>query len=282
MPSNPTLPATPLLQIAVVPPRVADNSRFGVSDPLRKTQRQGKVLVLPAIDLRGGQCVRLRQGDYNQETVFGHDPAEMARRWVREGAQSLHLVDLDGAREGRPINGPSIQAIVQAAGVPCQLGGGLRTEDHIAEVLRWGVARAIVGTRALKDPGWLEAMSRRYPGQIVLGLDARDGLVATDGWLAVSHTPALELAQRCAAWPLASIVCTDIHRDGMLEGPNFEGLAEMVHAVPLPIIASGGVTTTEDVRRLAQLGLAGCIIGRSLYEGRLDLREALEAAGGKP
>lgn len=235
------------------------------------------MLVFPAIDLRGGQCVRLRQGDYNQETVFDGDPAEVARRWVGQGAGYLHLVDLDGARQGHPVNGPAVRAVVRAAGgVPCQLGGGLRAEGHIEEALAWGVARVILGTRAVTDPAWLEGVCRRYPGRIVLGLDARDGLAATEGWREVSQKPALEFARRCAGWPLAALVYTDISRDGMLEGPNLEALAEMARAVPLPVIASGGVTTVDDVRRLARLGLAGCIIGRALYEGRLDLREAIQ------
>ncbi len=236
------------------------------------------MLILPAIDLRGGQCVRLRQGDYSQETVFGSEPVAMARRWVEHGASYLHLVDLDGAREGRPINGPSIRQIAAKAGVPCQLGGGLRTESDIAEVLSWGVQRVIVGTRALKDPAWLESVCRRFPEQIVLGIDARNGRVAVQGWLETSERSAIDLARQCAEWPLAGIVYTDISRDGMLEGPNVEALAEMARAVTLPIIASGGVTSLEDIRRLAQLRLAGCIIGRALYEGRLDLKEAIAAA----
>jgi phosphoribosylformimino-5-aminoimidazole carboxamide ribotide isomerase len=235
------------------------------------------MLILPAIDLRGGQCVRLRQGDYQQETVFGADPAAMARRWVDQGARYLHLVDLDGAKEGRPVNGASVRAIVRACGVPCQLGGGLRTEEHIAEALSWGVQRVIIGTRALKDPAWFEGVCRRHPGKAVLGIDARGGMVATEGWLEVSQSPALELARRCASWPLAAVVYTDISRDGMLNGPNVQALAEMASEVPLPVIASGGVTTLDDIRRLAGLGLAGCIVGRALYEGRLDLAEAIKA-----
>jgi phosphoribosylformimino-5-aminoimidazole carboxamide ribotide isomerase len=237
------------------------------------------VLIFPAIDLRGGQCVRLRQGDYNQETVFGSDPSEAARRWVGQGAAYLHLVDLDGAREGRPVNGASIRAIVEAAGVPCQLGGGLRDEGHVAEALAWGVARVILGTRALKDPAWLESLCRRHPGRVALGIDARDGMVATEGWLEVSRKPALDFARQCGEWPLAALVYTDISRDGMMEGPNLNALAEMAGAVPIPVIASGGVTTLDDVRRLAHLGLAGCIIGRALYEGRLDLGKAIAVAG---
>jgi len=234
------------------------------------------VIIYPAIDIRGGKCVRLRQGDYAQETVFGDDPAAVARRWVAEGATWLHLVDLDGARAGRPVNGDSVRRIVAAAGVPCQLGGGLRTEADIAEALAWGVARVILGTRALQEPAWLEAVCRRFPDRVVLGIDARDGKVAGDGWTTVSQRSALDLARHCAGWPLAALVYTDISRDGMLAGPNLEALAELVAAVPLSVIASGGVTTLDDVRRLRPLGVAGCIIGRALYEGRLKLPEVLE------
>jgi phosphoribosylformimino-5-aminoimidazole carboxamide ribotide isomerase len=234
------------------------------------------VLILPAIDLRGGQCVRLRQGDYAQETVFGADPVAMATRWVEQGASWLHLVDLDGAREGRPVNGDSIRRIVAAAGVPCQVGGGLRTEADIDSALAWGVQRVVIGTRALKAPGWFQQVCERWPGQVVLGIDARDGRVAAEGWLEVSEISALELAQACAAWPLAAIVYTDISRDGMLQGANIEAMAALAAAVRVPVIASGGVTTLDDVRCLAGCGLAGCIVGRALYEGRLDLREAVQ------
>ena len=232
--------------------------------------------LYPAIDLRRGQCVRLRQGDYSQETVFSDDPVATARRWVDAGATALHLVDLDGAKEGRPINGASIRRIVEASGVSCQLGGGLRTEDDIRAAFDWGVARVILGTRALKDPAWLEGVCRGYPRKILLGIDAKGGQVATDGWLNVSSRSAIDLAKQCASWPLGAIVYTDINRDGMLEGPNFDALSEMDKAVALPLIASGGVTTLDDVKRLNALGLAGCIIGRALYEGRIDLAEALE------
>jgi phosphoribosylformimino-5-aminoimidazole carboxamide ribotide isomerase len=236
------------------------------------------VLILPAIDLRGGRCVRLRQGDYAQETVFDDDPVTAARRWVGQGARFLHLVDLDGARDGHPVNGASVRRIVEAAGVPCQLGGGLRSEADVAEALGWGATRVVIGTRAVTNPAWLEALSRARPRQVVLGIDTRDGRVATDGWLHASEQSALDLARQCADWPLAALVYTDIHRDGMLRGPNLEALAELAAAVRLPVIASGGVTTLDDIRRLAGLGVAGCIIGRALYEGRLDLTEAINAA----
>jgi phosphoribosylformimino-5-aminoimidazole carboxamide ribotide isomerase len=234
------------------------------------------VLILPAIDLRGGQCVRLRQGDYDQETVFGDDPAAMARRWVEQGAAWLHLVDLDGARAGRPVNAESVRRIIAATGIPCQLGGGIRTEEHITEALGWGVHRVILGTRALHDPAWCESVCRRFPGRIVLGIDARAGRVAAEGWRTESDVTALDLARRCADWPLAAIVYTDIAKDGMLAGPNVESTAELARAVPgIPVLASGGVSSLDDVVRLARAGLPGCIIGRALYEGRIDLASAI-------
>lgn len=233
------------------------------------------MIIYPAIDLRDGKCVRLRQGDYNQETIFGENPAEMAQRWVREGAQALHLVDLDGAKVGKPTNKEAIQAIVKAVSVPCQLGGGLRTEADILEVFSWGVERVILGTRALQDPMWLRELAQKYPQKIILGLDAREGKIATHGWLQTSQSMVLDVAQEFAHWPLAGIIYTDISRDGMMAGPNIKGLAELARAVPLPVIASGGVTTLEDISELLHCGLAGCIIGRSLYEGRISLPAAL-------
>jgi phosphoribosylformimino-5-aminoimidazole carboxamide ribotide isomerase len=236
--------------------------------------------IYPAIDLRGGQCVRLRQGDYNQETVFGADPAAMAKRWVADGATFLHLVDLDGAKEGRPVNGPSIAAIVAAAGVPCQLGGGLRTEADIALALSWGVSRVIIGTKALQSPTWLDEMAAKFPGKIVLGIDAKGGQVATHGWLDVSTTSALDLARRFERLPLAALVYTDISRDGMMQGVNAPAMAEMAAATKLPVIASGGVTTLDDICVLAKIPMAGVIVGRALYEDRLNLPDILRIAGG--
>lgn len=231
--------------------------------------------IYPAIDLRGGQCVRLRQGDYRQETVFGSDPATMARQWVEQGADFLHLVDLDGAREGRPVNEESVRAIVRAAPVPCQLGGGLRTEEDIRRVLQWGVARVVIGTRALQSPDWLAEMCGKFPDRIVLGIDAKDGMVATHGWLDVSETSALDLARSLEHLPLAGLVYTDIARDGMMQGVNVAAMEQMCAAVKLPVIASGGVTNLEDIRALAALPLEGCIVGRALYEGKISLKEIL-------
>lgn len=234
------------------------------------------MLIYPAIDLRGGQCVRLRQGDYAQETVFGDDPAAMAQRWVEAGAIFLHLVDLDGARQGQPVNGESVRRILAVTRVQSQLGGGLRREEHLEQALSWGVARVILGTKALQDPEWCLAMCRRFPGRVALGIDAREGKVATEGWLTASQTTVVELARTFAQASLAAIIYTDIGRDGMLQGPNLEATVELASMLPMvPIIASGGVTTLEDVVNLARAGLHGCIIGRALYEGRLDLREAI-------
>jgi phosphoribosylformimino-5-aminoimidazole carboxamide ribotide isomerase len=238
------------------------------------------VLILPAIDIRAGRCVRLRQGDYAQETVFGEDPALIAKRWANEGATWLHLVDLDGAKAGWPVNADGIRRIVEGCGVPCQLGGGLRSDADVAEALAWGIKRVIIGTGALKALTWFRAACERWPGQLVLGIDARDGMVATEGWLEVSEVSALELARQCASWPLAAITYTDISRDGMLQGPNFEAMHAMANAVSIPVIASGGVTTLDDIRQLAEGGLAGCIVGRALYDGKLDLRQALKIAVG--
>lgn len=233
------------------------------------------MLILPAIDVRGGRCVRLRQGDYAQETVFADDPATMARQWVEQGAENLHLVDLDGAREGHPVNAEAIQAILQSCEVPCQLGGGLREDSHVEEVLSWGVSRVILGTGALKNPEWSQRLCERFPGKIVIGIDAKQGQVATEGWLQTSERTALSLAQECAGWGVAAIVYTDISRDGMMEGPNFSAFAELMQNVSAPIVASGGVTTLADVKRLTEMSIAGCIIGRALYEGTIDLPQAI-------
>ncbi len=235
--------------------------------------------IWPAIDLRDGKCVRLRQGDYQRETVFSDDPAKMAQHWVAQGAEQLHLVDLDGARDGKPGNLKSIESIVNAVSVPCQLGGGIRDEETIARLLDVGLTRLVVGTKALKEPDWFRSVCRKFPGRIALGLDARAGRVATDGWLNTSDVAATEMANQFAGEPLAAIIYTDIARDGMLEGPNLPALAEMIAAVSLPVITSGGITCAQDVADVAGLGAAGCIIGRALYEERLALAEALSASG---
>jgi phosphoribosylformimino-5-aminoimidazole carboxamide ribotide isomerase len=239
--------------------------------------------LFPAIDLRAGRCVRLRQGDYAQETVFGDHPAEMAARWQAEGAPWLHLVDLDGAKAGRPVNLDALRAIRQALRIPCQLGGGIRDEAAIRLMLDdVGIDRVIVGTQALKQPGWFRSMCEAYPGKLVLGIDARGSMVATEGWLDVSQTPALELARQYAGMPLAALVYTNIANDGMMQGIDPATLEDMVALANLgfPVIASGGVTTLEDLRNLVAArrrapSLSGAIIGRALYEGTIRLADAL-------
>jgi phosphoribosylformimino-5-aminoimidazole carboxamide ribotide isomerase len=234
--------------------------------------------IWPAIDLRGGKCVRLRQGDYAQETVFGDDPAAMARLFVEQGAEYLHLVDLDGAKSGKPENLPAVRAILAAVKIPCELGGGVRDEATIAALLDAGLSRVVVGTRALREPDWFREMARKYPNRLAIGIDARDGRVATHGWLETSDTLAVDLARQFEGEPIAALIYTDIATDGMLAGPNVPAMREMREAVTLPVIASGGVTTGEDVANLAAAGVAGCIVGRALYEGTLTLADALQAA----
>ena len=236
--------------------------------------------VIPAIDLRGGRCVRLRQGDYDQETVFGDDPAAMAAHWESEGATRIHLVDLDGAKAGRPVNVEAVRAILGRVEVPCQLGGGVRDEATIAAWLDAGLERVIVGTQALKDPAWFRAMAETYPGRLVLGLDARDGRVATAGWLDVSTVDGRR------PWPSSSTTCrsaavvyTDIARDGMLEGPNLAATEALAAPAEDPGDRLGGRRQLEDLGRLAALPIAACIVGRALYDGRFRLSEARKRAG---
>ncbi len=234
------------------------------------------MLIYPAIDLLGGRCVRLRQGDYAQETVFSDDPAAVAREWVRQGADRLHVVDLDGAKQREPVNGAVIQRIVATAGVPVQLGGGIRSSEHLRTVFGWGIGWAVLGTKALQDPEWVKQMAHEFPGRIVLGLDARHGFVATEGWLETSSTKATDLAKLVEEAPLAAVVYTDIAKDGMMIGPNFAELLEMRAATKIPVIASGGVTTFDQARQLANAGTYAAIVGRALYEGTLQLKDLLK------
>ena len=242
--------------------------------------------ILPAIDLRGGCCVRLRQGDYGQETVFGNDPLEMAQRWVSGGATRLHLVDLDGARDGRPTNLEAIRSIVQGVSIPCQLGGGIRSEETIRLMIEEvSVDRLIVGTQALKQPEWFRQMVGRFPGRLALGLDARDSMIATEGWLDVSKTPAIELAREHAGLELAAVIYTNIANDGMMQGVDDQTIDDMLQIaeIGLPVIASGGVTTLVDIEKLAaahsrQPKLVGAIVGRALYEGTIELPAAITTA----
>lgn len=237
--------------------------------------------IWPAIDLRHGKPVRLRQGDYDQQTTFGDDPVEFARKWQDAGATRLHLVDLDAARGDDPTaNRDAVRRIVDATGLPCQMGGGVRDQETIAALIDAGVSRLVVGSRACNDPEWFTSMCDAYPGKLAAGIDARDGFVATQGWLETSDVSAIDLAKklRQATPNIAAIVYTDIAKDGMMQGPNFEGLAEMAAATDIPLVASGGVTTYEDVEKLVAMGMPAAIIGRSLYDGVMELSKVLSIA----
>jgi phosphoribosylformimino-5-aminoimidazole carboxamide ribotide isomerase len=234
--------------------------------------------IWPAIDLLGGKCVRLQQGDYARETVFSDDPAGMARQFAGEGARHLHIVDLDGARAGRPVNLDAVRAILAAVDMECELGGGVRDEQAIESLLELGLSRLVVGTSALKRPDWFRDMCAKFPGRLALGVDARDGMVATDGWLETSSVAAVDMVAQFEGSMLAAIIYTDIATDGMLQGPNVPAMREMQEATKTPVIASGGVTTVADVADLTAAGLAGAIVGRALYEGTLTLSDALAAA----
>lgn len=234
--------------------------------------------VIPAIDLQGGRCVRLVQGDFAQATVYGDDPPGTARRWEAAGASRIHVVDLDGAKAGGPRQLAVVAEIVKAVGVPVQLGGGLRTLEDIAAALAAGVDRVIVGTRAIEDPGFVDEALARFGQQVGIGIDARDGRVAVRGWVDVSDVGALDLARQMAERGVGTIVYTDIARDGMLTGPNLDAMRQMAGAVPeVSVIASGGVGALADVLDLASTGTTGVIVGKAIYAGNVDLAEAVQA-----
>ena len=239
------------------------------------------VEIIPAIDLKGGRCVRLRQGRMEDETVFSDNPAEIARRWEGAGATRIHLVDLDGAVGGAPVNARAVEAIVAAVRVPTQLGGGIRTRETMDFYRGLGVRRVILGTAAL-DRAALAALCAGFAGEIAVGVDARDGLVAVRGWTETAAVRATDLVRGLAGLPVAAVIYTDISRDGMMQGPNLEAMAAMLAISPAPLIASGGVSRPEDVERLCALsGLAGMIIGRALYDGSIDLAAAVRLAAGR-
>lgn len=237
------------------------------------------MLIIPAIDLKDGQCVRLRQGEMDSATVFSSNPAEMAGKWLASGARRLHLVDLNGAFAGRPINEKAIRAIVDAVGddIPVQLGGGIRDLDTIERYLDDGVSFVIIGSAAVKNPGFLHDACNAFPGHVIVGLDARDGKVAVEGWSKVTGHDVVDLAKRFEDYGVESVVYTDIGRDGMLAGVNIEATVALAQALTIPVIASGGITNLEDVRQLCAVqdeGIMGAITGRAIYEGRLDFKEA--------
>ncbi|MFW7344111.1 1-(5-phosphoribosyl)-5-[(5-phosphoribosylamino)methylideneamino]imidazole-4-carboxamide isomerase [Pollutimonas sp. H1-120] len=241
------------------------------------------MLLIPAIDLKDGRCVRLRQGDLDDATIFSDDPAAMATQWLEQGARRLHLVDLNGAIAGKPKNEAAIKSIIEAVAddIPVQIGGGIRDLDTIERYLDAGITYVIIGTAAVKDPGFLRDACSAFPGNIIVGLDARDGKVATDGWSKLTRHDVLDLARKFEDYGCEAIVYTDIGRDGMLSGVNIEATVKLAQHVNIPIIASGGVTDLRDIEALCAVedeGVEGAILGRSLYEGTLDFAAAQDMA----
>jgi phosphoribosylformimino-5-aminoimidazole carboxamide ribotide isomerase len=233
--------------------------------------------IIPAIDLIKGRCVRLIQGDYHREIVYEDDPVKKASEFVSAGARWLHIIDLEGAKVGKPVNTESVKAIAALNLLRIELGGGIRDEDSIKQMLELGVERVIVGTKAVNDFEWFSRMAEKFTGKIVLGLDARGSTVATNGWTQESHKLLVDFAAEAAKLPLAAIIYTDITKDGMMAGPNLERTKELAEAVDIPVIASGGVKDINDVERLAELEVEAVVVGRSLYEGTLNLADAIKA-----
>ena len=233
------------------------------------------MLLIPAIDLKDGKCVRLRQGRMEDETIFADDPMDMAQRWVDAGARRLHLVDLNGAFAGRPVNADVVHRIAEAfPDVPIQVGGGIRDEDTVQLYLDAGVQYVIIGTKAVRAPHFVNDLCLEFPGHIIVGLDARDGKVAIDGWSKLSNHDVIDLAQRFERDGVEAIVYTDISRDGMMEGVNVEATAKLAREISIPVIASGGISSLDDIKALLAVsdeGIMGAIIGRALYEGSIDL-----------
>jgi phosphoribosylformimino-5-aminoimidazole carboxamide ribotide isomerase len=241
------------------------------------------MLLIPAIDLKDGHCVRLKQGDMEQSTVFSEDPAEMARHWVEQGARRLHLVDLNGAVSGRPRNESAVKAILAAIGgqVPVQLGGGIRDLDTIERYLDDGVSYIIIGTAAVKNPGFLHDACGAFPGQIIVGLDAKDGKVATDGWSKMTRHEVVDMARKFQDYGVEAVIYTDIGRDGMLSGINVDATVRLAQAVTIPVIASGGLANIGDIDALCAVeseGIEGVICGRAIYTGELPFKAAQERA----
>ena len=242
------------------------------------------MLIIPAIDIKDGHCVRLKQGDMSDATVFSEDPAAMARHWKEQGAKRLHLVDLNGAVAGKPKNESTIKKITNAMGddVPVQLGGGIRDLDTVERYLDDGITYVIIGTAAVKNPGFLHDACGAFPGHIIVGLDARDGKVATDGWSKMTGHDVIDLAKKFEDYGAEAIIYTDIGRDGMLTGFNIEATLKLAQAMKIPVIASGGMSSLLDIKALKEIeaeGVMGAIAGRAIYEGRLDFKKALlEAA----
>ncbi|MCY9510471.1 1-(5-phosphoribosyl)-5-[(5-phosphoribosylamino)methylideneamino]imidazole-4-carboxamide isomerase [Paenibacillus larvae] len=238
--------------------------------------------IYPAIDIRGGKCVRLVQGDYDKETIYHDSPVDVARSWEVQGARWIHLVDLDGAKAGHPVNDVIIGEITSSVSIPVQVGGGLRTEEDVNRLLSLGVKRVIIGTAAIEDREFVKQMLERYRERIVIGLDAREGYVATRGWLETSSVKVEDLASELARQGAATFIFTDISRDGMMEGPNVDAIVKLARNSGAKVIASGGVSKTEDLEQLAAespAGVSGAIVGKALYTGAIDLKRALNQTG---
>jgi phosphoribosylformimino-5-aminoimidazole carboxamide ribotide isomerase len=243
----------------------------------------GAVILFPAIDLKDGKCVRLKQGDMAQATVFNHDPAQQAGEFQRQGFRYLHIVDLDGAFAGKPVNAHAVDRILESVSMPVQLGGGIRDLAGVEAWLTKGITRVILGTAAVRDPAFVKEAARKFPGRVAVGLDARDGRVAVEGWAETSELTALELAQRFEDAGVAAIIYTDIARDGLLKGLNLDATIALADAISIPVVASGGLASIDDVKALLEpraKKLEGAITGRALYDGRLDPRAALALVAG--
>ncbi|MFO7963615.1 MAG: 1-(5-phosphoribosyl)-5-[(5-phosphoribosylamino)methylideneamino]imidazole-4-carboxamide isomerase [Desulfobacterales bacterium] len=238
--------------------------------------------IIPAIDIKNGNCVRLLQGRMDKETVYSDDPVETARKWQEQGADTIHVVDLDGAIEKQPKNLMSIQRILSAVDGDVQVGGGIRNDDTVSRYIDMGVKRIVIGTKAVENTRWVSDLCKRYPGKIIVGIDARNGMVSTEGWTKNTRIKAADLAARFEDSGVAAINFTDIHRDGMQTGPNIDETRKLAAAVSIPVVASGGVSTLEDIKNLlplAEFGVVGVITGKALYSGTLNLKEAIQLAG---
>jgi len=232
-------------------------------------------MIIPAVDILGGRCVRLHQGDYAKRTVYYNRPADAAKVWADQGAELIHLVDLDGAHDGLPKNLDAIAEITHEIDVPVEIGGGIRTTETIQRYFSLGISRLVVGTRALQDPEWLADVAGRFPGRIVVDIGARNGRVAVEGWVETSDVDAFDFAKQVDALPLCAIVFTDVATDGAMSGPNLPALQRMTETVETPVVASGGISTLDDVARVATLHVEGMIIGRALFDGAFTLQEAI-------
>ena len=243
------------------------------------------MIIIPAVDIKNGKCVRLLQGRMDDETIYSDDPAAMALKWAQIGAQLIHVIDLDGAFAKSPQNIGAVRKLLKSVAVPIQLGGGIRNEETVHMYFELGVSRIIIGTEAIKKPAFVKRVCQKYPGQIIVGIDARQGRVAIDGWTHTTGIEVIELAKEFEGCGIAAINFTDIQRDGMQTGPNLDATLRLAEAVTIPVIASGGVSSIEDIKNLLPLekaGVAGVIVGRALYSGQLDLKAALDLTNPKP